>query len=154
MKKAIVSSCLLLLAAAAIFSQDAARRFKYYRLDQVMTLKGEITEIKNEECYRNNNFMVIYVKRPAAAADDAAALYRVELAPDWYYNVELMKGSSIEVTGSYTKTKEENLIIARSIIFQGELYRFRDKNGFPLWQGKRRQMRQGSKGRMRRKGNR
>ena len=59
MKKTIVSVCLLLLAAAVLYSRDAARRFKYYRLDQVITLKGEITEIKKEECYRNNNFMVI-----------------------------------------------------------------------------------------------
>jgi len=149
MKKIILSFCLLLLAAASLYSQGTGRRFKYYRVDQVTAVKGKIKEIKKEECYRSNNFMVIYLEEKKSSQ-----VYRVEVSPVWFYNVDLMKGSSIEVTGSYTKTKDENLVIARSITFQGELYRFRDKNGFPLWQGKRRQMRRGGKGRMRRKGNR
>jgi hypothetical protein len=148
MKKVIISFCLLLLAGASIYPQGEGRGFKYYRVDQVITIKGEIKEIKKEECYRSNNFMVIYLEEKKSGR-----VYRVEVSPDWFYNVDLMKGGSIEITGSYTKTKEQNLVIARSISFQGELYRFRDKHGFPLWQGKRRQMRHGGKGRQKRKGN-
>lgn len=149
MKKTIALFCLLLLAAAGLYPQDTGRRFKYYRVDRVITVKGDIEEIKKEPCYRSNNFMVVYIQEKKSDRR-----YRVELSPDWFYNVDLMKGSVIEVTGSYTKTKEENLILAGSITFQGEIYRFRDKNGFPLWQGKRKHMRRGGRGRMRRKGNR
>ncbi|MCK5057804.1 MAG: hypothetical protein KAT34_14185 [Candidatus Aminicenantes bacterium] len=150
MKKAILSICLLMLAAAVVYPQrGTGRRFKYYRVDRVKTFKGEILEIKKEECYRNINFMVIYLKEKKSGV-----IYRVEVSPGWFYDLELMKGSAIEVTGSNTKTQAQNLVIARSITFRGESYYFRDKYGFPLWQGKQKQMRRGGKGRMRRKGNR
>ena len=150
MKKPILSICLLVLAAVVVYPQrGAGRRFKYYRVDRVNTFKGEILEIKKEESYRGNHFTVIYLKEKKNGV-----VYRVEVSPDWFYNLELMKGSAIEVTGSNTKTQNQNLIIARSITFQGESFYFRDKYGFPLWQGKRKQRRQGGQGRMRRKGNR
>jgi hypothetical protein len=150
MKKAILSICLLMLATAAVYPQrGAGRGFKYYRVDRVNTFKGEILEIKKEECYHDKDFTVIYLKEK-----NSGAVYRVEVSPGWFYDLELMKGSAIEVTGSSTTTPDQNLVIARSITFQGESYYYRDKYGFPLWQGRRKQMRQAGKGRMRRKGNR
>jgi len=151
MKKAILSICLLALAALIVYPQrGAGRRYKYYRVDRVKTVKGEVLEIKKEECYRDKNFTVLYLKEK-----NSGTVYRVEVAPGWFYQLELMTGSAVAVTGSSTQTQGQNLIIARSITFQGESFYFRDEYGFPLWQGKRRQRRQGGgRGRMRRKGNR
>lgn len=149
MKKIMILFCLILLAGAIIYPQDRSMRFKYYRVDQVKTVRGEIAEIKKEACYRSNNFMIIYLEDKKNNI-----VYRVEVSPDWFYKLELMKGSSIEVTGSYSKAQEVNLIIARSITFGGEIYYFRDKYGFPLWQGKGKNRRHGGRGRMRRKGRR
>ncbi len=95
------------------------------------------------------------------------------MSPSWYFSLNLLKGSQVEVTGSVaepSKTinqtaqrevepgKEPVLVIARSIVFQGEIFHLRDNNGFPLWRGKRqmnreRRAREGEgKGKQKRKG--
>lgn len=145
MKPRILLSCLLLLFSAAAFAQNPIR---YYRVDSVKTITGEIVEIKNEIGHNNKgNFTVIYLKEKKSGET-----YKVEVSPEWFFNMDLMEGSVIEITGSCTRENGTNLVMTRSIAFQGELYEFRDKYGFPLWRGKGKQVDRGTKGNMRRRG--
>lgn len=108
---------------------------KYYQVDNVKTIQGKITEIKSEKCYNDNEFMVIYVKE-----NKTGGTFRVEVAPQWYYNMDLMTGGLIEVTGSVSEDAEMGQVMARSIMYQGQVFQFRDNMGFPLWRGQRKQM--------------
>jgi RecG-like helicase len=106
-------------------------KVKYYRVNTVRTVRGEITAVKTEKCYRQKDYTVIYLKEKKSGH-----LYRVEVSPRWYFNMDLMVGSRVAVTGSVSKTNQINQVMTRSIMFQGEMFHFRDKHGFPLWQGK------------------
>jgi hypothetical protein len=132
-KKAIIFTLVLVLAA--VLSVPAPGRqeqqIKYYRVDQVSTLQGEIIAIKTEKCYQDNDFVVLYLKEKTSGET-----YRVEVSPGWFFTMDLMEGSQVEVTGSSSKAGETNLMIAQSITFRGELSQFRDQSGFPLWRGK------------------
>jgi hypothetical protein len=144
MKPRILLPCLLLLFTTAMFAQKPIR---YYRVDSVKTVKGEIVEIKSETGHNKGNFTVIYLKEKKSGE-----IYKVEVSPEWFFNMDLMEGSYIEITGSCTLEDGTNLVMTRSIAFQGELYEFRDKYGFPLWRGKGKHANRGAKGNMRRRG--
>jgi len=143
-KKTIIllSIILFLQSAGLTFPEtDNPARLTYYRVDKVKTLRGDIADIKKEKCFYKKDFIVIYLKEKKSGE-----IYRLEVSPGWFFAVDLMKGSRIEVTGSYSKENNMNLIMTRAITFQGEVYQFRDKNGFPLWRGKGKGMRQPRKG--------
>ena len=115
---------------------QAQQPIKYYNLDKIVTVKGEITEIKVEPCYRKRDFIVIHLTDHPNEKH-----YKVEVSPRWFYNIDLLAGSKIEVTGAVNEIDGENIILASSILFKGELHHFRDPRGFPLWRGKRKQQR-------------
>ncbi len=142
MKRAIVIFSFMLLLTPLFYTQKIypqKKQLKYYRVDRVKTVKGEITAVKNEPCYDKKNFIVIYLKEKKSGN-----VYRIEVSPQWFFSMDLMTGSRIEVTGSYSQKGNMNLIMTRSITFQGEHFRFRDKSGFPLWRGK---LKRGNRGR-------
>lgn len=118
----------------------------YYRVDKVETIGGEIIRVESEKCYNQNDYTVIYLKEKKSGA-----IYRVEVSPQWFFEVDLMAGSRIEVTGSVNKSGNVNNIMTRSIMFRGQLFEFRDKHGFPLWRGKSGQGNRRGQGRGRRK---
>ncbi len=128
MKKTIISLSLILLVSFCLTGQ---KQIKYYRLDFVKTIKGKITEITKEKSYYKKDFTVIYLNEKKSGK-----IYRLEVAPDWFFKMDMMKGSYIEVTGSYRNNNNLNTIMTQSIIYGGENFQFRDKNGFPLWRGR------------------
>lgn len=121
-------------------------KVNYYRIDKVKTIRGEIIRVNTEKCYEQNDYTVIYLKEKKSQT-----VYRVEVSPLWFFEVDLMTGSRIEVTGSVNKTGNVNHVMTRSIMFRGELYEFRDKHGFPLWRGKGGQRNRSGYGKGRRK---
>lgn len=144
MKKTVLFLCVLLLSIAGIRAQE---QIKYYRVDNVKTIAGEIVDIKSEKSFHTSDFTVIYLKEKKSGE-----IYKVEVSPVWFFNMDLMKGSKIEITGSLFPGNETHLVMTRSIAFQGEIVHFRDKNGFPLWRGKRGQRDRGGRGKRRRRG--
>lgn len=137
---------LLMMISTWLNSQN---QIKYYRLENVITIQGVIQKIQIEECYRKKNFMVIYINEKQQKRN-----YRIEVSPKWFFGIELMKGNLIEVTGSHSVLKDSHLILAKSITFQGQIHYFRDKYGFPLWQGKGKYSKYRNQGMKRRKGRR
>jgi len=142
-----INIIVFILVAALTAQLHGQRSFKYYNLDNIVTVKGEITDIKVEPCYRKSDFIVIYL---SDRQDEKR--YRVEVSPRWFYHIDLVKGNKVEVSGALNRVNGEHLIMASSILFEGELYHFRDRDGFPLWRGKGK--RRQRSGRMRRRGRR
>jgi hypothetical protein len=120
---------LMLIATTPLLSQQK-KYLKYYRVDKVKTITGKITAVKTEQSYHSKEFTVIYLKEKKSGES-----YRVEVSPQWFYSLDLMIGSRIQVTGSFTMNDGINMIMTRSITFQGERFQFRDKMGFPMWRG-------------------
>lgn len=121
------------VAGQAVESGAQKGKINYYRIDKVQTLRGEITAVKTEKCYKQNDYTVIYLKEKKTGDS-----YRVEVAPQWFFAMDLVKGCRVEITGSVSKTADVKQVMTRSIMFQGEKVHFRDKHGFPLWRGKKR----------------
>ncbi len=72
------------------------------------------------------------------------ATYIVIATPPWYWNslgISVMNGAKVRVRGSKSMGKDERLyMIAQKmlVLSSGEIYTFRDEEGFPLWKGRRR----------------
>jgi hypothetical protein len=148
MKKIVITLNILFLLFVTVFAEQ---QVKYFQVDKVKTIRGEITDIKTEKSYHKNDFIVIYLKVKEKTGEE---IYRVEVSPEWFFAMDLMKGGKIEVTGSYSTISGQGLMMTQSITFQGEKYEFRDKYGFPLWRGKGKFMKQGfrKKGKRKRRG--
>jgi hypothetical protein len=145
MKKIAITLNILFFLSLTVFAEQ---QVKYFQVDKVKTIKGEITDIKTEKSYHRNDFIVIYLKVKEKTGEE---IYQVEVSPEWFFAMDLMKGSKIEVTGSYCTINDQSLIMTKSITFQGEKYEFRDKYGFPLWRGKGKYMKKGYRGKGKRK---
>lgn len=131
MKEKIISLFLFvfILAGTAYPGKD---KFKYFRIDKIISVSGKIIKIKMEESYRKNKFIIFELKELKSDK-----IYDVEVSPQWFYGLDVAEGSMLEVKGSLNVLKERNIVLAQSIIFEGEVFNFRDKFGFPLWRGKR-----------------
>jgi len=140
MKKIAITLIIIFLLIVTVFAEP---QVKYFQVDTIKTIKGKITDIKTEKNYQRNDFIVIYLKVKEKTGEE---IYRVEVSPGWFFAMDLMKGSKIEVTGSYCASDGQSLMMTQSITFQGEMYEFRDKYGFPLWREKGKYMKPGNQG--------
>lgn len=113
------------------YSYPTPENIKYYRVDKIITVTGEITDIKTEKSYHRSHFIVVYLNE-----EKTNRVYKIEISPDWYCNLDLVKGQKIQVTGSLNKIGNDDLVMTQSLVFQGKTFHFRDKSGFPLWRGK------------------
>ncbi len=122
------------------------KKYQYYQVDRVETLKGIVEKISEEKCFQKKLFSVIYIRE-----EKSKKTVRVEVAPAWFFELDLMKGSRIEVSGSLNRGEKIDTMMLKSLTHRGKLYRFRDRMGFPLWRGgKQRRQRGSGQGRYRR----
>lgn len=112
---------------------------KYFRVDKVITVAGTVTAIKSEKNYdsKKSDFVVAYVNDKKSGEQ-----YKIELSPAWYFNLDIMVGSRVRITGSHNRINGQHLLMTQSLVFQGDIFHFRDKSGFPLWRGKSRKIRE------------
>jgi len=137
---------LLIIIVQSVMPSDD--RIKYFRMDKIVSVTGEIMAIRTEDRYRKNKFIVIEIKET-----QSGEIYDIEVAPLWFYKVDIVTGSIIEVNGSLNQIDKKRIVLTQSIIFQGEVFNFRDKFGFPLWRGDKRTFRNNRwKGEMGKKG--
>ncbi len=134
--KDLVGPAFFLLLTGLLFPvtpPDVDKPIKYFRVDKVITVTGTVTEIKNEKSYYNSNsdFVVAFIKEKKTGE-----LYKIEFSPAWYFNLDIMEGSKVRVTGSDNLLGGQHLIMTQSLVFEGDIVHFRDKSGFPLWRGK------------------
>jgi hypothetical protein len=95
-------------------------------------------EIKTESCYKGDNFSVLYIKDQSSDRQ-----YKVEVSPAWFFNLQVEKGKSIGVTGSYMQIDQQHIIMAQELEYEGKIVNYRDNLGFPLWRGKGRMKERG-----------
>ena len=112
MKQIVIFLSILVLAGPGL---DAQKQTKYYKVDSIKTIRGKITDITFEKDRFKKEFTVMYVKEKKNGD-----IYRVEVSPAWFFNMDLAKGSRIEVAGSYSREQNRHTIMTRSINFQGE----------------------------------
>ncbi len=105
MKQIIIILSILLLAWPGL---DAQKQIKYYRMASIKTIRGKIKEITWEKCYQKKDLTVMYVEEK-----QSGDIYRVEVSPAWFFHMDLVKGSRIEVAGSYNREKNRNTIMTR-----------------------------------------
>jgi len=124
--------CVIFTLISPVFLYSEPKEaIKYFRLDTIIKITGEITDIKDEECYTGENFKVLYLKE-----QNSERQYKVEVSPNWFYELKLKKGKTVEVTGSYFLQGDDHIIMTQTIEYEKKSYRFRDDFGFPLWRGK------------------
>ncbi len=127
----VLTLIVVIILSNSFLFPDATDDIKYFRLDKIISVSGEVTDIKKESCYDGENFKVIYMKE-----SEQNRVYKVEIAPDWFNKPKVKKGDTIKVTGSYNQIENEHIIITQSLEFNGKIMEYRDKMGFPMWRGK------------------
>ncbi|MDQ1353969.1 MAG: hypothetical protein QG657_4278 [Acidobacteriota bacterium] len=106
-------------------------QIKYFRLDSIIKITGEVKDIKTEKCYKGDHFSVLYIKDQSSDRQ-----YKVEVSPAWFFNLEVKTGKTIAVTGSYMQIGQEHIIMAQELELEGKIVNYRDRLGFPLWRGR------------------
>ncbi|MEN8154609.1 MAG: hypothetical protein ABFR75_11370 [Acidobacteriota bacterium] len=135
MKKIIfILVALILFSSIYILSGQVKNRvYKYFRVDRVISVTGEISKIKTEKSYHKRSFIVFDL-----IEKKEKKIYKIEVSPQWFYDLDLVEGNLIEVKGSLIKSGKDITLMAQSLTFEGKIVNFRDRNGFPLWRGNRR----------------
>ena len=108
-------------------------------MDKIVKITGKITKIKEENSYEKNKFIVMELKDMKNGEQ-----YDAEVSPLWFYKVDIVEGSLIELRGSLNNINNKKIVLTQPIIFAGEIFNFRDKFGFPLWRGENRAFRIGA----------
>ncbi len=132
MRKTVV--LIIMILTVPVFELVGRSSIKFYNLASVKTVKGQVIAISQENESAQAPFIVITLKEQFNGR-----IYRVEVSPEWFFRIDLMQGSSVEITGSDISSNDRLILIAGTIKFQGEQYEFRDAKGFPLWRGPRNQ---------------
>ncbi len=149
MKEKLITLLILFFVLAGV-SYPGKDKIKYYRLDKIISVSGKVTKIMMENSYTGNRFIIFELKETKSKK-----LFYIEVSPKWFFELDIGVGSVLDVKGSLNTMKKKNLILTQSMIFEGEVYNFRDKLGFPLWRGKSHApVKNKWKGEMRRKGKR
>lgn len=147
--KIIFLVTLIIFSSVYFFPETTSENtgFKYFRVDRIESVTGEILKIRTEKSYRKRIFIILDLREKKEMK-----IYKIEVSPQWFYNLDLIEGNIIKVTGSLKRSEKEIFLMAQSITFEGEIFNFRDRNGFPLWRGVRRGKGMMIKGERKRKG--
>lgn len=113
-------------------------QIKYFRPDSIIKITGEVIDIKTEKCYKGDHFSVLYIKDQSSDRQ-----YKVEVSPAWFFNLQVEKGKTIGVTGSYMQIDQQHIIMAQELEYEGKIVNYRNNLGFPLWRGKGRMKERG-----------
>ncbi|HDT12913.1 MAG TPA: hypothetical protein ENO03_01000 [Candidatus Aminicenantes bacterium] len=122
-------SVVALLASVPAAGQTPAR---FYNVDTEVRIEGTIREIVLEPRYKGTApFLVLRVEERGGARS-----FDVEIAPSWFFGQDVHGGERVEIVGSLAEVPgQAPTIIARELRYRGEIFKLRDKRGFPNWQG-------------------
>ncbi len=108
---------------------------KVYDTSTLTQVKGTITEIKHPNCGKGQGKGVHLILKT-----EKTDTYEVHLGPLWYLekqNILLSEGDTIVVSGSKVMLNKQEVIIAREFEKGSSTIILRDKNGIPLWSGRK-----------------
>jgi hypothetical protein len=122
---------MFLTLAVSLPAQERTDAIKFYNTATQKTLVGTVEEIGQEETADHAPFIILTLREK-----ESALAYRVEVSPRWFFEMDLMAGSLVEVKGSDVSRDDRRILIAAAITYRGEKFLFRDTHGFPLWRGR------------------
>ena len=133
----ILSVVLFILTFYNVFSQIAQSVEDNYNVvynaNSEETILGQVRSIDNIYSLNNTLFdirMIIYTNNGDMI---------VHLGPADYLgnqNIKIKTDDNVTVIGSRVYFEGNQIIIAQKVIIAGELIKFRDEDGYPLWLGK------------------
>lgn len=136
-----VSLVLAALAAIPVWAQRRGHHRVHmgaecHRYDAAaeVTLKGTVDEVKEVECDTCGMTGTHLMLKTAADSME------VMLGPTAFLKergITLAQGDEIEVTGAKIKTDGKQELLAREVKKGNETFTLRDRNGRPMWAGKR-----------------
>jgi len=134
MKRGLSLFLLIILLGiwAFAFVQKSQEPLHFYNVDTERKIKGTIQEIIMQPRYRDRSpFLVVVLEEKKTQQK-----FMVEISPVRFFTYDFHKGEEIEVLGSiYSNDEGSQNIIARQILYRGEVLILRDRNGFPAWRG-------------------
>ena len=136
--KFLFTGIVILLWTNFSFSQPArglnqSELTKLYNTTTETTVEGKILKVEVADSgYGRFSGTIVDLK----TKDKEVKVY---VAPNWYLNnekIELKKDQSLKVTGSKVTHNKEELLITRTMKYDGKEVTIRDSKGFPVWAGK------------------
>lgn len=114
--------------AAGMATCAADNSFHYFDPDRQVTFSGRLAAFRIEPMYAGRTPFIILT------VESEERTMRVEVAPRWFFRLDLAVGMQVRVTGSgIDRPDAPAWIIARELVIQGQRYELRDAHGFPLW---------------------
>jgi hypothetical protein len=103
----------------------------FYNVDTERRVDGTIRKILFESRYESAPpFLVIILEERTTGR-----VYNVEVSPAGFFSQDFHQGERVRITGSFYSRDSELFLIAREIRAGGEIFRVRDRKGFPNWRG-------------------
>jgi hypothetical protein len=102
-KKILLAMLMIVLITLTLFPQ----KFKYFRLDKIVTVSGKMLTVKIDTYSGRKNFMVLKLK------DQNHILYRIEVSPGWFYKANIIKDDFVQIKGSLNIINKNNIILRK-----------------------------------------
>lgn len=103
----------------------------FYNVDTERQVDGVILEILFESRYESAPpFLVLILKER-----ETGRVFNIEVSPVGFFTQDFHKGERARIIGSFHSQDSELFLIAREIRAGGEIFRVRDRKGFPNWRG-------------------
>lgn len=121
------------LAAAAQKAEPPSPKSPppFYNVDTERRIDGVIRDIIFESRYESAPpFLVLILEERRTGR-----VFNVEVSPAGFFTQDFHKGEHARITGSFYSRDSELFLIAREIRAGGEIFRVRDRKGFPNWRG-------------------
>ena len=135
-RRAVLMAVLLTVCAAPTPARQAEPppakpALHFYNVDTERRVDGAILKILFESRYESAPpFLVIIVEERTTGR-----IYNVEVSPAGFFSQDFHQGERVRITGSFYSQDSELFLIAREIRTGGEIFRVRDRKGFPNWRG-------------------
>lgn len=127
-KRILAAFCGGAMLVAWLPALAAGPGYHFYDPSRPITFAGRVTAFTTEPMYTGRTpFVVLTV-------ESAGRSIRVELAPRWFFQMDLAIGMRVRVTGATAVAAAGGeWVIARELLVQGQRFELRDAHGFPLW---------------------
>ncbi len=123
-----MKNILLCLGIVICFLGMTAEKILKYDPNTVHSFSGTIVKVDQEHWYGKKENLIFVVapegNLPSVLVDGGlSTLYKKKPEP----------GNKIEITGSFVKTENQEIVLSRSVKLDGKTIKVRLKNGVPTW---------------------
>lgn len=124
----MMKNIVLCLWVAVFFQGIAAEKILKYDPDTVRSFSGTIVKVEEQNWYGKKPNLLFVI-----APDGNVPAVLVDGGLSKLYKKNPKPGNKIQITGSFVKTNEREIVLSRSVTIDGRTIQVRQKNGVPLW---------------------